>query len=756
MQFRSIFIALGSAALLTAAAIPPAAPVTAAPAFARLAGLPSAATALMEPGLLASVRRLREQRNDVAPNDARYGEQWWLQAAGAGNTGAAGFTKAWTRSTGAPVAGAAAVVAVLDSGITSHPEINPRLLPGYDFVSDTVYANDGNGRDNDPADPGDAITAAERAANPASLGGCPAAPLSSWHGTLIAGQVAAVSNNAEGVAAGNWNTRVLPVRVAGRCGAAIGDIIDGLRWAAGLAVAGVPINPHPARVIVLSYGGTDPCDANSSTPETAAAARLYLDTLAEARAAGALVVVAAGNQRREAGRPASCAGAFGVTALNREGYKATYANFGATIAIATPGGDAATGGTCDAQLADSGVVSTGNLGDVSPAAAGYAAASGTSFAAPAVASVATLMLALNPALTAAQLDSGLRASARPHVQVPLLDACAFAGNRNGRCECTSSTCGAGVLDADEALRYASAPSAYSAPVRTPVVLADARIRACAVLLGRPLPPDPPAPPSPDPDPPPAAGGSGGGMFGGGWVLMLLLAGAGLLPGPAWADPATIRKNLRARMPQLGAIDDVRRTPMAGIFEVTMGHELLYTDATGNHVLRGPLFDTRSKIDLSEARIDRLTAFKFSTLPWADAIVFRQGDGSRQLAVFVDPFCGFCKQFERELAGLKDVTIHAFVYPILGPASLARSRDIWCHKEPAKAWRDWMLNGVAPPGAAPGSECNSAALERNQALGARHNVQGTPAAVFVDGSRLPGAVRGDELERRLAAAARRRR
>jgi serine protease len=474
-----------------------------------------------DPRVAAVAPDVREQRLDVTPADARWAEQWWLQSVAAGNTGAAGFTRAWMRSTGAPTAGAGAVVAVLDSGITSHPELNPRLLPGWDFVANAAYANDGDGRDNDPADPGDWISEADRIAQPDLFGGCPAAPRSSWHGTTIAGQVAAVSNNAEGVAAGNWNGRVVPVRVAGRCGAAVSDIVDGLRWAAGLPVAGAAVNPNPARVIVLGYGGIDACDVNSASPEVAATARLYTEAIDDARRAGALVVVAAGNQRSAVGRPASCAGAFGVTSVNREGFKAVYANFGPQIALATPGGDRATNVTCDAELADTGVVSTGNLGDTVPGAAGYAAASGTSFAAPAVAAAATLMLAVNPALTVEQIEDGLRRSARPHAAVPLLGACSLApGEPAGRCACTTATCGAGLLDADEALRFAEAPAAYAAPVRTGVVLDDARIRACAVLLGRPVPPD-----DDDDDGGGSDGDGGGGATSVAFLLGLALAAA---------------------------------------------------------------------------------------------------------------------------------------------------------------------------------------------------------------------------------------
>ena len=480
-----------------------------------------------DPRVRAVVPDVREQRQNVTPSDARFGAQWWLQAVAAGNTGAAGFAKAWDRSTG--VANGA-VVAVLDSGITSHIETNARILPGYDFVADPVYAGDGNGRDNDPSDPGDAITADDRLRYPAQFSGCPDALRSSWHGSTIAGQLAAVSNNTEGVAAANWQGLVLPVRVAGKCGAAVSDIIDGLRWAAGLAVSGVPNNPNPARLIVLSYGGVDACDINSANGAVRDTARLYEAALAEVRAVGAVVFVAAGNQNGAVGRPGSCQGAFAVSSVNRDGFKAAYANFGAAVALATPGGDAGSGGLCEsgaADLRDSGIVSTGNLGDTTPGAPGYVAASGTSFAAPAVAAVASLMLAVNPQLTAQQIEQGLRASARPHAAVPLLGDCA-AGNA-GRCACTAATCGAGLLDADQALAYAAAPSVYQPPVRQAVVLADERLRACAIALGRlvELPPPGPAP-SPAPSPAPAAN-SGGGALHPGWLLGLTWAVWGLWP-----------------------------------------------------------------------------------------------------------------------------------------------------------------------------------------------------------------------------------
>lgn len=222
----------------------------------------------------------------------------------------------------------------------------------------------------------------------------------------------------------------------------------------------------------------------------------------------------------------------------------------------------------------------------------------------------------------------------------------------------------------------------------------------------------------------------------------------LLPA-AQANEAAIRKNLAERMPQLPKIDEVQRSPMDGLWEVRIGTDILYTDAQGNYLLQGEIFDTRERRNLTQARIDRLTAFDFPALPLRDAITIRQGTGARKIAVFVDPNCGFCKRFERDLASLKDVTIHNFVYPILGPDSEAKSRDIWCARDRAKAWRDWMIDGKLPPKA--DASCDTSAIARNVELGRKHRVNGTPATVLENGIRLPGAVPLETLEKRVATA-----
>ena len=231
---------------------------------------------------------------------------------------------------------------------------------------------------------------------------------------------------------------------------------------------------------------------------------------------------------------------------------------------------------------------------------------------------------------------------------------------------------------------------------------------------------------------------------------LLLSLAALLP--AQAQEAQIRKTLAERLPQLPKIDEVTRTPVAGLWEVRYGGmELLYSDDKGDFILiNGSMIDTKTRTDLTEARTEKLLAVDFNKLPLKDAMVFRQGKGSRKMAVFGDPNCGYCKRFEADVAALKDVTIYLFLVPILGPDSQVKSRDIWCAKDAPKAWRSWMLEGVAPPKAA--DKCDASVLERNVAFARTHRITGTPTVFFEDGVRKPGAIPGDLVEKLLVAAA----
>jgi thiol:disulfide interchange protein DsbC len=182
---------------------------------------------------------------------------------------------------------------------------------------------------------------------------------------------------------------------------------------------------------------------------------------------------------------------------------------------------------------------------------------------------------------------------------------------------------------------------------------------------------------------------------------------------AFADEASIRKNLAERLPEFPKIDEVQKTPIPGIYEIRIGTEILYTDENGSYLIDGKVIDTKSRVDLTEQRIAKLTAIDFKTLQLKDAIVWKQGTGERKLVVFADPNCGYCKKFERDLQEVKNVTVYTFLYPILGGDSTAKSKAIWCAKDNTKAWRDWMIKGV-PVENSP--ECDASALQRNAAFG----------------------------------------
>ncbi len=230
-----------------------------------------------------------------------------------------------------------------------------------------------------------------------------------------------------------------------------------------------------------------------------------------------------------------------------------------------------------------------------------------------------------------------------------------------------------------------------------------------------------------------------------WIAAALV----LLPAAAFADEAAIRKSLAERLPTFPKIDEISKTPIAGLYEIRVGTDIFYSDEDGNHLIQGELIDTRSRTNLTEARIAKLTAIDVAALPLKDAIVWKQGSGARKLVVFADPNCGYCKRFERDLQNVKDVTVYTFLYPILGGDSPDKSRNIWCAKDSTKAWRDWMIDGVVPAKAM--GQCDAGALERNTALGRKHKVNGTPALVFEDGKRVPGAMAADALEKQLVAS-----
>ncbi|MFF2047128.1 S8 family peptidase [Stenotrophomonas bentonitica] len=332
----------------------------------------------------------------LVPNDTRFSEQW-----GFGTSNASiNVRPAWDKATGAGV-----VVAVIDTGITNHPDLNANLLPGYDFISDAAMARDGGGRDNNPNDEGDWYAANECGS------GIPASN-SSWHGTHVAGTVAAVTNNSTGVAGTAFNAKVVPVRVLGKCGGYTSDIADAIVWASGGTVSGVPANANPAEVINMSLGGGGSCSTTYQTAINGAVSR------------GTTVVVAAGNSNTNVSSsvPANCANVIAVAATTSAGARASFSNYGTGIDISAPG---------------QGILSTLNSGTTVPGSASYASYNGTSMAAPHVAGVVALVQSVAPtALSPAAIESLLKSTARP-----LPGAC-------------SGGCGAGIVDADAAVTAA--------------------------------------------------------------------------------------------------------------------------------------------------------------------------------------------------------------------------------------------------------------------------------------------------------------
>lgn len=440
----------------------------------------------------------------VTPNDTRFFDwQWNLFAptstytgalTGGGTlaapaTGGANLPLAWDATTGHH----SVVLAVIDTGIVNHQDLNGagiapfsptyvpngRFLAGYDFISEGVgagvlpanfVANDGDGRDADPSDPGDWVTAAEKALYPTSECVAPGetppysdSP-SSWHGSHVAGIAAALANNAQGIAGIGWNVRILPVRVLGKCGGSLSDIADAIRWAAGLSVPGVPSNTTPARVLNLSLGGGTTCTATMQSAVDAAIV------------AGSVVVAATGNEGQLGlSSPASCVGVIAVTAHTINGENADYANIG------VPGGDVGQPGGADAQptisapgggsptlggLGSGGVTDNPNwmgyyiwstilFGNTTPSSGGgaggtstgpaYTGFTGTSAATPQVAAVAALIKSMIPGATPAQIGTFIVSNARLH---PAGGLCATGGGLAGQC-------GAGLLDANLAVRAAA-------------------------------------------------------------------------------------------------------------------------------------------------------------------------------------------------------------------------------------------------------------------------------------------------------------
>lgn len=219
-------------------------------------------------------------------------------------------------------------------------------------------------------------------------------------------------------------------------------------------------------------------------------------------------------------------------------------------------------------------------------------------------------------------------------------------------------------------------------------------------------------------------------------------------GPAVSQEAAIRKNLAERLPNLPKIDEVSKTPMNGLYELRVNDsEIFYTDAEGNFLIQGVLIDAKSKRNLTEERTEKLNAIEFSALPLKDAFTIVRGNGKRKMAVFEDPNCGFCKRFERDLQNVNDVTVHMFLYPVLGADSVEKTKSIWCAKDRGKAWLDVMVRDMPVVKAT----CDTTAIDRNKAFGSKYKITGTPTIFFADGSRVPGAINAAQVEKFLAEA-----
>ena len=228
----------------------------------------------------------------------------------------------------------------------------------------------------------------------------------------------------------------------------------------------------------------------------------------------------------------------------------------------------------------------------------------------------------------------------------------------------------------------------------------------------------------------------------------LLAALMLCAPLAWAQEAAIRKNIAERLPDFPKIDEISKSPIPGLYELRVGTDILYSDEQGNHLIEGSIIDTRTRANLTKAREDKLNAIDFASLPLKDAIVWKHGSGARKIDVFAAPNCGYCKKFERELQQVKDVTVYTFLIPILGGDSPEKSTNLWCSKDRTRAWLDWMLEGKAPPRSM--GQCETP-VARNLALARKHKINGTPAIIFEDGSRVPGALGAEQLEKQLVAS-----
>jgi serine protease len=402
---------------------------------------------------------------------------------------------AWAITTGST----GTVIADVDTGVRfDHPDLlraglGGRLLPGYDFVGEDLnpttgaslgtflIANDGDGWDPDPSDPGDWVSASDLqnplfpptdCGDPNNNNG----PVdSSWHGTRVVGVLGALTNNGVGIAGMTWNPYILPVRALGKCGGYDSDILSAMQWAAGLSVTGVPDNPYPADIINLSLGGTGTCDSTSPYPSV----------IKNLIGMGVLIVASAGNGGSTVDEPANCTGVLAVAGLRNVGTKVGYSSFGREVGVAAPAGNCVNSSGACLRSIDT----TINFGLTTPGANGYSDQTnpnlGTSFSAPIVSGIAALMRAVNSNLTPAQLVSRIRSSASPFPQPAGLPVCPnLATDGSGECACPNDglQCGAGMVNALSAVKAALNPIAAISATGNTVFDASGSVAACNLTV----------------------------------------------------------------------------------------------------------------------------------------------------------------------------------------------------------------------------------------------------------------------------------
>ncbi|MEU4492077.1 S8 family serine peptidase [Streptomyces sp. NPDC023998] len=344
-----------------------------------------------DPSVASAEPDIRAYAMAVTPNDTEYTKQWDLFEA----TGGMNVPGAWDKTTGSGV-----TVAVIDTGYAAHTDLAANVVSGYDFISTAADARDGNGRDSDAKDEGD------WSATDGECGTGSKASNSSWHGTHVAGTIAATTGNSKGVAGIAYNAKIQPVRVLGKCGGSSADIADAITWASGGTVPGVPANPNPAKVINMSLGG-----ASATCPS------VYQNAINGAVSRGTTVVVAAGNSNANASgfTPANCSGVINVASTSREGNRSFYSNFGSIVDVAAPGGETrrATDTPGTVTTPENGILSTLNSGATTQSTENYKPYQGTSMAAPHIAGLAALLKSAKSTLTPAEIEAAIKSNARP-------------------------------------------------------------------------------------------------------------------------------------------------------------------------------------------------------------------------------------------------------------------------------------------------------------------------------------------------------